>query len=339
MVSRFPEYQSPGALPARVQARRPRTLSLRRRRAKEVSMKTLRVAVSALCASIAFDAQAQSIPNSKGIYTGCYLKKPGHETHRARSSPVRFDDLDLDRREGLGGSVEGRLRLIDYPTQRCNGDEVQVTWSQTGPKGPPGPAGVPGPAGAAGLNGTNVTASPISTTDARCSFLGGVEIFQDGVPSAVICSIQGPQGLIGPMGPIGPAGATGPQGTPGPAGAQGPAGGVGATGPQGPAGPTGATGPAGPAGAPGPTGPQGPPGAINGLNTYTRVCSMVSSCTCLQSTDVIVAGGVVCAVGTAIATSFPGNLNLWIGTCLDPALAFPNNIVSPSAIYVTCLVQ
>jgi hypothetical protein len=98
-------------------------------------MKTLRVAVSALCASIALDAQAQGIPNSKGIYTGCYLKKHGHETHGARSSPVRFDDLDLDRQERLG-SLEGRLRLIDYPTQRCNRDEVRVTWSQTGPEGP-----------------------------------------------------------------------------------------------------------------------------------------------------------------------------------------------------------
>jgi hypothetical protein len=36
----------------------------------------------------------------------------------------------------------GALRVINYPTQRCNPDtERRLDWNQTGPQGPPGPAG------------------------------------------------------------------------------------------------------------------------------------------------------------------------------------------------------
>jgi Collagen triple helix repeat (20 copies) len=148
-----------------------------------------------------------SIPAPDGTYTGCYLKGAG------------------------------LLRLIDtaIPTQKCLDKlEVQVTWSKMGPTGPSGAAGaagLPGPAGAPGIDGTNVTALAIDPrTDFRCGLLDGVEIFQNGVSTAVICSIQGPQGLPGPtgaQGPTGPAGlagvngSQGPQGEPGPQGPQG----------------------------------------------------------------------------------------------------------------------
>ena len=155
----------------------------------------------ALCAVLlsltAGEARA-SIPAADGSYSGCLFK------------------------------ALGTLRLIDpaVPSQRClPALETQVTWNRTGPQGP---AGSPGPAGAKGLDGTTVSAAALDpNTDSRCSFLGGIEIFQDGVSRGVVCSIQGPGGAAGPQGL---QGVSGPEG------------------------------PAGAAGAPGPTGPQGPPG-------------------------------------------------------------------------------
>jgi hypothetical protein len=114
-----------------------------------------------------------SVPAADGTYTGCYFKSLG------------------------------TIRLIDtaIPAQKClAGLETVVTWNRTGPQGPAGPAGVPGATGAPGAkgaNGTNVTASSIDPiSDSRCGFLGGVEVFQDGVSKAVVCSIQGPAGVL-----------------------------------------------------------------------------------------------------------------------------------------------
>jgi hypothetical protein len=180
--------------------------------------------VSAILAMGATMASA-SVPAADGTYTGCYFKSLG------------------------------TIRLIDtaIPAQKCvAGVETLVTWNRTGLQGPAGPAGAPGTAGAPGkdgANGTNVTASAIDPiSDLRCGFLGGVEVFQDGVSKAVVCSIQGPAGAPGLPGSPGAKGDAGPQGIQGLQGARGD---------------PGVTGPAGPQGAKGDKGdpgPQGPPG-------------------------------------------------------------------------------
>ncbi len=68
---------------------------------------------------------AAAIPDSSGVYTGCY------------------------------GNL-GVLRVIDAATQKCALGEKQITWSQTGPQGAPGAPGAhgaPGTDGAAGAPG------------------------------------------------------------------------------------------------------------------------------------------------------------------------------------------
>jgi hypothetical protein len=151
----------------------------------------LQSALAVVVVALAPKASA-SIPDSNGIYTACLLK--GVNT----------------------------VRLIDVAisSQRCiDKFEVKVTWGQSGPAGA---------AGVSGRNGTSVAALPLDPiTDQRCGPLGGVEIFQDDVPTALICSLEGPQGSQGPVGAQGPRGDTGAIGA---TGAQGPAG------PQGPAG-------------------------------------------------------------------------------------------------------
>ena len=89
----------------------------------------------------------------------------------------------------------GALRVINSAVDSCNGNELPLSFNQSGPEGPAGPAGpqgVPGPVGPQGIPG------PIGP--------------------------QGLQGLIGPQGPQGPEGPQGPQGIEGPEGPQGPQG-------------------------------------------------------------------------------------------------------------------
>ena len=117
-----------------------------------------------------------AIPDSSGVIDGCYQKKVGN------------------------------LRVIDSSAgQSCRHSEVPISWSQTGPQGPPGPQGPKGDTGATGPKGDT-----------------------------------GATGATGPQGPKGDTGATGPQGPKGDTGATGA---TGPQGPRGPAGPTGATGP------------------------------------------------------------------------------------------------
>lgn len=119
------------------------------------------------------------------------------------------------------------------PLKPCGGNEVQISWNETGPVGPPGAPGEPGPAGPQGIQG-----------------------------------LQGEPGVAGPPGPGGPQGEAGIQGPQGPTGPQGEAGlpgEPGLAGPPGPAGPQGEAGPAGVSGyerviasyATGVTSPQG----------------------------------------------------------------------------------
>lgn len=95
----------------------------------------------------------------------------------------------------------------DAPLKPCSGLREQVSWSQTGPEGPPGQAGPAGPQGEGGPAGP---------------------------PGE-----QGPQGDLGPAGPKGEAGPQGEQGPLGEQGEQGIQGLQGIQGPQGDAGPPG----------------------------------------------------------------------------------------------------
>ena len=64
-----------------------------------------------------------NIPDSSGVFTGCYNKA-------------------------------GNLRIIDAAVgQTCKQNETEITWSQTGPQGPQGPQGAEGPQGPVGPAG------------------------------------------------------------------------------------------------------------------------------------------------------------------------------------------
>ena len=122
------------------------------------------------------------------------------------------------------------------------------------------------------LNGLNalrvsVQAEQISSDSVRLTVPSGSSLAKGlyrlivsnayGQDSALVTTLKGDTGAIGPLGPIG---LTGPQG---PIGLTGPQGPIGLTGPQGPiglTGPQGAIGLTGPQGAIGLTGPQGPIG-------------------------------------------------------------------------------
>ena len=83
---------------------------------------------------------------------------------------------------GCYGKSNGQLRVIDAQAgEQCKNNETRLTWSQTGPQGPPGSEGPPGPQGETGPQG------------------------EPGAP--------GPQGETGPQGE---PGAPGPQGETGP---------------------------------------------------------------------------------------------------------------------------
>jgi hypothetical protein len=96
------------------------------------------IVCAVLVAIIEVPAIRGSIPDAKGIYTGCILPS-------------------------------GQLRVIDAATSACGYAEALITWNLTGPQGPPGPQGpmglqgpqgIPGPAGAAGLPGPTGPTGP-----------------------------------------------------------------------------------------------------------------------------------------------------------------------------------
>jgi hypothetical protein len=114
-----------------------------------------------------------------------------------------------------------------------------------GAKGDAGATGAQGVQGQAGVDGKSITASEFGTTDPRCAFMGGFEIWQHtpgGNPAdtslGLVCN--GPKGDRGLQGVAGAPGAPGTDGAPG---APGAAGQNGAPGVQGPKGDTGAPGP------------------------------------------------------------------------------------------------
>jgi hypothetical protein len=132
------------------------------------------------------------------------------------------------------------------PTSTCVKPSVQITWSQTGPKGDTGPQGIRGLTGAKGDTGPQgipgLTGAKGDTGPQGIPGLTGAK------------GDTGPQGIPGLTGPTGPTGDTGPQGIPGVKGDTGPQGIPGLTGPTGP------TGDTGPQGIPGVKGDKGDPG-------------------------------------------------------------------------------
>jgi hypothetical protein len=127
-------------------------MNIRKRIGTRLGMATIVIGTAA--AAVLGVAVVTGIPGANGVIHGCY--NPG----------------------------TGALRVIDYPTQKCETyAETALNWNQTGPQGPQGPQG---PTGATGPQG------------------------QQGLPGAA-----GPQGTQGPQGP---QGSQGPQGVQGPAG-------------------------------------------------------------------------------------------------------------------------
>ena len=90
---------------------------------------------------------------------------------------------------GCYNKTTGALRVIDYPTVKCQSWETLLSWNQAGPAGQPGGPGATGATGASG--GVGPTG-----------------------PSGV-------DGVKGDTGPTGPTGATGATGAQGPAGMPG----------------------------------------------------------------------------------------------------------------------
>lgn len=145
-------------------------MSVLQRMARHKAIVTAMVLILCGAMAVVGYAGAQGDPPST-VYTGCLITNSG-----------QLHDV------AIGNS----------PVRTCPPNEVQISWSQTGPQGPVGPQGPQGPTGATGPVGP-----------------------------------AGPKGDTGAIGPQGPAGPVGPAG---PAGPKGDTGATGATGPQGPAG-------------------------------------------------------------------------------------------------------
>jgi type VI protein secretion system component Hcp len=87
------------------------------------------LSVAGLVAGVAF----ASVPDSGGVIHGCMV-----------TSPVLF------------GPAKGTVRIIDAATDKCQGNETAIQWSQTGPAGADGaagPTGLQGPQGPQGSQG------------------------------------------------------------------------------------------------------------------------------------------------------------------------------------------
>jgi len=103
--------------------------------------RTALVAAAAAMVVIAAGVAAASIPDSTGMFTGCYKKSSGQ---------LRLID------PGAGGS--------------CSSSEQQLTWSQTGnggiqgSPGPQGDQGSPGPAGPDGVSAYQIVTGQGTTS-------------------------------------------------------------------------------------------------------------------------------------------------------------------------------
>ena len=107
------------------------------------------------------------------------------------------------------------LNIIDPATGSPGGNEVEVTWSVTGPQGPQGatgpagpqgPVGSQGPTGAQGVPGAGLTVAPVAPGE-------------DGLPQGGISVTDGNENIVylanGAAGSQGTQGPAGPQGAPG----------------------------------------------------------------------------------------------------------------------------
>ena len=182
------------------------------KRKRELRLTGRGVLIGLLVATLFGGVAWASIPDSGGVFHGCY----------ARSG--------------------GQLRLIDTSTDaRCSKNEIPIDWNQRGPHGDPGPEGPAGPTGPQGPKGDKGDAGPQGP--AGPAGPAGPQGPQGPQGS------QGPEGAKGDQGDVGPQGAPGPTGDPGPTGPSGPAGPQGDTGSPGPPGPKGEKGDPGAGGA------------------------------------------------------------------------------------------
>ncbi|MDD4387510.1 MAG: hypothetical protein PHD15_07170 [Clostridia bacterium] len=101
---------------------------------------------------------------------------------------------------------------------------------------------------------------------------------------------EGPIGLTGPEGPVGPEGPIGLTGPEGPVGPEGPIGLTGPEGPVGPEGPIGLTGPEGPVGPEGPIGLTGPEGPVGPEGPTVTENSMFAANTTGETISVVLGG-------------------------------------------------
>lgn len=164
------------------------------------------VAVSAVVlaggASGASNQSRGSIPNARGVFSGCY-----------------------DR--------PGSLRLVPANVG-CRPDEKRVTWNRRGRRGPTGSAGPRGSPGPQGPQGAQGPTGAQGDRGAQGPVGAAGPAGPQGPPGADgATGAPGAQGDPGPQGAQGDPGVQGPPGSVGPAGPTGPAG---ATGPAGPAG-------------------------------------------------------------------------------------------------------
>ena len=152
--------------------------------------------ISFILLSVFSTAALASIPSSNSTITGCYDKN------------------------------KGDLRVIDPAgTATCKNSEVQLSWSQTGPKGDPGPQGVQGPKGDTGIQGPKgdqgLQGIPGEKGDTGSQGVQGLkgDTGPQGEPG--LKGDIGPQGIPGEKGDTGPQGPQGPKGDPGLAGISG----------------------------------------------------------------------------------------------------------------------
>jgi len=115
------------------------------------------VAAGVLTASIVGGVAYAAVPDSSGVYSGCYQKN------------------------------SGALRVIDPSSESCKSNEILITWNRVGPAGaqgpvgPAGPQGVPGPQGTPGPGsvtqvntGAGLTGGPITTSGTISVAPGGI---------------------------------------------------------------------------------------------------------------------------------------------------------------------
>jgi hypothetical protein len=125
------------------------------------------VALVVVAAAVGAGIAYANIPDSQGVIHGCY-------------SP-----------NGAKGSNGTPLNIVNSDVAACSKGQTEVTWSQTGPQGPPGQNGAAG---------TSVTSTSVGTGDTNCP-TGGSQ-FTAGTSVTYACNgAKGDKGDTGAAGP------------------------------------------------------------------------------------------------------------------------------------------